>query len=128
MILECCIAVGVHIATYHFDRRSGYNEFNPGAYVRVDRWQLGAYRNSNSTRILADNADAAKYSVYGTYSFALLQRTTLDVGVATGYNKAVVPVAVITYNFDAGPRAGLIPSSPKGGSGGVHVAHEWRQQ
>jgi hypothetical protein len=116
MITLCCIALGMHIGTYHFDRGRNYREFNPGAYVRVDRWQAGAYNNSHG-----------KLSVYGTYAVPLAKRIDLAIGAATGYNGSIVPVVVLTYSFDAGPRLGLIPSSPKGGSGGVHLAHEFNR-
>lgn len=114
MLLD--LALGIHLATYHFDRAREYNEFNPGLYARADRWQAGFYHNSHK-----------KLSVYGTYAIPLAKRTDLAIGLATGYNKHVVPVVVLSYNFDAGPRIGLIPSSPKGGSGGIHAAWEFKQ-
>lgn len=108
------VAIGVHLGTYHFDRSQEWNELNLGLYGRVERWQAGFYNNSHG-----------KLSVYGTYAVPLAKRLDMSIGLASGYNKSVVPVFVLTYSFDAGPRTGLIPSSPKGGSGGIHLAHEF---
>jgi hypothetical protein len=108
------IAVGVHFATYHFDRGRGYREVNPGVYARADRWQAGFYSNSHG-----------KFSAYSTYAVPLTQRIEAHAGIASGYNSTVVPVLVFTYRLDNGLRIGLIPSSPKGGSGGIHFAYQF---
>lgn len=113
MLDLAAVAIGVHIGTWHFDRKTDYNEVNLGAYVRMDRWQVGAYNNSHR-----------KLSVYGAYAIPIAQRLSLHIGAASGYGHSVVPLLTLTYSFDAGPRVALIPSSPKGGSGGVHLAYE----
>jgi hypothetical protein len=41
MLTLCCIALGIHVGTYHFERSRGYREINPGLYLRADRWQAG---------------------------------------------------------------------------------------
>lgn len=110
------IAIGVHIATYHFDRSQRLNDFNPGAYVRMDRWQVGAYWNSNR-----------RPSAYVSYAFPLTQRLALGVGLVTGYEhvKPVAPAVVLSYSFDNGLRLVGIPATPKN-SGGLHVAYEFQ--
>jgi hypothetical protein len=114
MLTLCCIALGMHIGTFHFERSRGYREINPGLYLRADRWQAGFYSNSHG-----------KFSAYSTYAYALTERIEAHAGLATGYNSTVVPVLVFTYRLDSGLRIGLIPSSPKGGSGGIHFAYQW---
>jgi hypothetical protein len=116
MLIEslCGAAFGVHLLTFHFDRNRDYNEVNLGAYVRAERWQAGGYYNSHR-----------KFSAYSTYAYALTERIEAHAGIASGYNSTVVPVLVFTYRLDSGFRIGLIPSSPKGGSGGIHLAYEW---
>jgi hypothetical protein len=111
----CCIALGMHIGTVHLNRNRDYNERNLGLYVRAERWQWGGYHNSHR-----------KFSAYSTYAIPLTQRIEAHAGIASGYNSTVVPVLVFTYRLDNGLRIGLIPSSPKGGSGGVHIAYEFK--
>jgi hypothetical protein len=110
------VAVGVHIGTYHFESH-GYNDFNPGVYVRVDNVQVGTYYNSHR-----------RGSVYLAYSINITDNVDVLVGGVTGYNKTATPLVTVAYKFTNGLRIGLIPSSPKGGSGGLHVAYEkpWR--
>jgi hypothetical protein len=108
------IAIGMHIGTIHLNRNRDYNERNLGVYARAERWQVGGYHNSHR-----------KFSAYSAYAYAMTDRVEAHVGLATGYNSTVVPVLVFTYRLDNGLRIGLIPSSPKGGSGGIHFAYQW---
>ena len=116
MLEACCLAWGVHLGTLHFDRSTNYNEFNLGLYVRSGRWATGAYWNSHR-----------KPSAYIAYAFPLSQRWSLHAGFVSGYNKTVMPVAALSYSLDGGLGVSLIPSSPKGGSGGVHLSYEFHR-
>ena len=116
MIDLCCIALGVHLATYHFDRSRDLNEFNPGIYARADRWQAGVYRNSYR-----------KPSLYVSYAFPLTERVAVHVGAVTGYRHVgtIAPALMLSYSFDNGVRAFGFPTTPKS-SGGVHAAYEFK--
>lgn len=117
MIDLCCIAIGLHIGTWHVARIEEENkslrDFNPGVYARIDRWQAGAYHNSQR-----------KPSVYVSYAFPLSQRWAVNVGLVTGYSHATVsPALALSYSFDNGVRLVGFPRTPKS-SGGIHVAYE----
>lgn len=65
---------GLHTLSVHTPQHT-QNNTNPGAYVRIDRWQAGAYRNSDEHT-----------TVYGSY-LVPVGPLELIVGVATGYDK-----------------------------------------
>lgn len=116
MLDLCCIALGLHIGTWHTDRDRGLRDFNPGIYARVDRWQFGLYHNSQRAQ-----------SLYASYAFPLSRRWAIHVGAVTGYDHArIAPAVVLSYSFDGGVRLVGIPSTPKN-SGGVHLAYEFHQ-
>jgi hypothetical protein len=112
------VAIGVHVGTWHFDRDAGYRETNPGIYVRADEWQAGYYRNSLDRNTL-----------YVTRAFRVphTERVEVNVGLATGYRDGARPtvLTLVSYRFDNGLRAGLIPLPAKLG-GGIHIAHEFK--
>lgn len=120
MLDLCCIALGLHIATIHAwrieEEGKSLRDFNPGIYARVDRWQAGAYHNSQR-----------KPSVYVSYAFPLSERWSFSVGAVTGYSHAkVAPALVFSYSFDNGIRLVGFPRTPKN-SGGVHLAYEFHK-
>lgn len=115
MIELCCIAIGLHVGTYHFDRTAGYNEFNPGVYARAERHTVGVYYNS-----------FRKTSAYYAYRAFSYGRTSVHVGAVTGYERApVVPLVVAEYALTDHTRLVLIPPAPQAGGGGVHFAVEF---
>lgn len=105
------LAVGLHLATYHFKRDAEYQEFNPGVYVTCDSVTGGVYQNSEN-----------RVSAYAAYNFQH-GPFTLSVGGVAGYRKyAVAPLVVpsVTYKM---LRVSLIPPLEKA-SGGVHFSLE----
>jgi hypothetical protein len=112
----CCIALGMHIGTWHMKQDHGLRDFNPGIFARADRWQIGAYHNSER-----------RTSAYVSYAFPLTQRLALNVGLVTGYSRATIaPAVVLSYGFDNGLRLVGIPHTPKS-SGGLHAAYEFQR-
>lgn len=69
------VTVGMHIASQHVPEYPHHEQVNPGLYVRMDRMQLGAYRNSYG-----------RATVYAGYA-APLGPVELMVGVASGYTR-----------------------------------------
>lgn len=130
--LTTIAAVGLHIASWHAD--IGFNNFNPGGFVRSEcevlygQPQAGVFYNSE---------DAV--SVYAALEFEYDRDATVTpfllIGAATGYDAyAVVPLVNAGFRF--GPFSEDVPvaialgySPPCGGDCGshlVHVALEWR--
>lgn len=115
MSICAALALGIHLGTYHFDRNRGYEEFNPGAYVRCDNITAGAYRNSEG-----------KPSVYAGYTGRPFASIPLDVtvGGVTGYRRStVVPLLVPSVRIGDARLSLLLPLE-KGG-GGVHLSWEF---
>ena len=69
--------VGIHLMSAHSG--SGYNNTNPGAYIKSCGIQTGAYYNS-----------LHRMSIYSGRVFEL-DNMFLITGVATGYSKTVTP-------------------------------------
>lgn len=110
------IALGYHLATAHAavaEVRNRINEFNPGAYVQCDTLVAGAYLNT-----------WGKVSAYGAKEIRLVPRLSIVVGGATGYSRAVTPMAMLTYKMDDGTRLSFIPST-RANLGGLHVSREF---
>lgn len=106
------------IASYHFDRSVGYNEFNPGlgAQYRFDgHWRagLGFYKNSFSR--------TSWYAVGGYFTdpvarvFGTEVRPGLYAGGASGYRTAspVTPAALGALSFQRGRYDVTILGIPK---------------
>lgn len=116
--------VGVHLASWH--SKPGYNNANPGMYVRLSNGLvMGAYRNS-----------LEKTSVYvgAHFDVALSEHAIagLTAGVVNGYpgnkwriGRDVVPLLVPSLALDVGrgvfARISLIPNA--GGVNGTSVVH-----
>jgi hypothetical protein len=110
------VTIGVHLGTYHFDRNRGYNEFNPGVYVRDESWTAGAYHNSERSN-----------SAYLAYRAATFGPVSVHVGAVTGYKRSPVsPMVVAEYAVSERMRLVWIPPSPDGNKGGLHLAAEFK--
>lgn len=101
--------IGVHVATYHTDRKTKYNEFNPGMYIMYDGATAGFYKNSEGGN--------------SWYAGVTLPVWKIDftMGIVTGYKRGSTPMVVPSYKFEkTGTRIAFIP--PVAGiSGGVHL-------
>jgi hypothetical protein len=102
--------VGVHTVSVH--EHSGFNNVNPGLYVRLDNGlTAGFYKNSYS-----------RESGYLAYTIETDRQVSvaLTVGGVTGYPTArVMPLVVpsVAYHFDqSAVRLGIVPRPPKTGS------------
>jgi hypothetical protein len=108
------ISIGIHLGTYHVERDRGYNEWNPGIYVRGGDWTAGAYRNSERGN-----------SAYVAYKALALGRASLHVGAVTGYKRGPGPLAVVEFAVGDNLKLIWIPPAPQAGKGGVHFAYEF---
>jgi hypothetical protein len=75
MIACTTLALGLTLGSYHFDRQTPLESFNPGAYAICDNWTAGIYRNS-----------FRRTSVFAGRVFSL-GPIDLTVGLVTGYEK-----------------------------------------
>jgi hypothetical protein len=93
--------IGVHVATYHKTRDAGFNEYNPGAYVRVGQFVAGGYRNSYSLE-----------SYYAGYAFSY-KGIDLLVGGVSGYSDPVRLMVIPSYRIPGTPfRISYLPPVP----------------
>jgi hypothetical protein len=115
-VITCtALAIGVSIASYHFDRDIPYQEINPGVYAICDKWTAGVYRNSFN-----DLSVFAGYSLeLGPFSIAL--------GVVTGYGrygKSVQPLIFPSVKIGS-VRLGVIPPPEPKAKGALTLSVEW---
>jgi hypothetical protein len=109
---------GLHLATAH--ARGGYNDVNPGFYLRWNSGlTLGAYRNSER-----------RNSAYVGWTFSDDQdRIALTVGAVTGYRGGTIPLVVpsvrIPIAHQVSARLSLL-APPEKGTTAVHLSIEWR--
>jgi len=111
--------VGLHLVSVH--SRDGFNNTNPGLYVRTySGWTTGVFRNSYS-----------RVSVYGAYTWETDGQVSvaLTAGAVTGYRaRAIMPLVVpsVAYHFgDSAIRLAIIPKPPtKGGAAAAHLMVE----
>jgi hypothetical protein len=112
--------VGLHLGSVH--ERAGFNNVNPGAYVRgADGWTVGAYRNS-----------VRRLSVYGGRTWESPAwhglSAAVTVGVVSGYTDTVAALVVPSLAFTAhrtALRVGIVPRPPtNGGSAALHLMVE----
>jgi hypothetical protein len=119
-MLGSILALGIHLGTYHTNIDTDYipNNSNPGIYVETkDNYMVGMYYNSDRKSTIY----VGKALHYG--------RASLMVGVATGYNKPLVPAIIPAYNVPlANGIEGKIWYVPKVDTGAeaVHFSIEWR--
>lgn len=105
------LILGVHLATYHFDRSAHYCEANPGIYARAGNIAGGLYRNSECrpSAWLARQWDAGPF--------------TLSAGAVTGYSRApLMPLLIPSLKLGPAQLALLPPLDKKGG--GLHLSFE----
>ncbi len=106
---------GLHLVSGH--AHGGYNNVNPGVYVRLDNGAtLGTFRNSHS-----------RQSVYAGYTVEKSWNgfsAALTVGGITGYKEASVMVLAVPSVAYSGVRLGIIPRPMKGGSAALHLMVE----
>lgn len=114
--------VGIHTVSVH--AHGGYNNVNPGLYVRHGGITFGTYRNSYR-----------KQSAYLGYTLETPQwhsmTAAVTVGAITGYERAsVMPMLVpsVAYHFGrSAVRLGIVPRPPvNGGSAAMHLMFETR--
>lgn len=119
-MLNSIIALGIHLGTYHTNIDDHYqpNNTNPGIYVEMtDNTMLGMYYNSDRKSTIY----VGKALHYG--------QASVMIGVATGYNKPLVPAIIPAYNIPlAKGIEGKIWYVPKVdiGAEAVHFSIEWR--
>ena len=119
-MIECILAIGVHLGTVHTNIDPGYtpNNINPGIYLETSgNYMVGAYYNSDRKSTIY----VGKALHYGN--------AQLMVGLATGYSRPVVPAIIPAYNVPlAKDFYGKIWYVPKVNSGAeaVHFSIEWR--
>ena len=125
--LSAVAAVGLHLASWHAD--PGYNNFNPGFFVRSDceilkaQPQFGTFYNSES-----------KISAYGALEWEYDREATLTpfltLGAATGYEAyPLVPVVSAGWRIlfgDIGVGAGYTPPFGDYGSHLIHAVVDLR--
>ncbi len=117
----CAQSVGVHTVSVH--EKPGFNNTNPGLYVRHDNGlTLGFYNNSYS-----------RQSVYVGYTIETAPwhnfSAAMTVGGVTGYPAAkvmVLAVPSIAYHFgDSAVRLGIVPRPPRAGAAAaLHLMFE----
>lgn len=113
--LACEPTVGIHVATYHFDRSAHYREVNPGLYVMCDGYTAGVYANS-----------VRSTSAYLGYTVAL-GPVDVTLGAVTGYRRQVLPMLVPSVRIADHVRIAFlppIPGEPKT-QGGFHLMLEF---
>jgi hypothetical protein len=113
-MIGACI-IGLHLATYHFDRNAGFNDVTPGAYVSCDDWVAGAYRNSNNG-----------HSQYIGRAFHI-GPVDLVTGVIAGYSRGPMPMLLPSIKVSDHIRLTLIPPIPKAtvNTAGIHLSVEF---
>jgi hypothetical protein len=113
--------VGIHTVSVH--EHSGFNNINPGLYIRYDNGLTGGfYRNSYKRE-----SAYLGYTIE-TRSFHNLSAAA-TIGGVTGYPAArVMPLVVpsIAYHFDQSAiRLGIVPRPPKtGAAAALHLMLE----
>jgi Na+/H+ antiporter NhaB len=73
--------------TAHLAMSGEYNDIHPYVKLENDNYFVGAYYNSES-----------RTSFFMGYEIGLEKETALELGIATGYNYPVVPMARFFYN------------------------------
>lgn len=107
------LILGMHLATYHFDRSKPTNPVNIGAYVSCDDWLGGAYYNSQWHTSLY----AARVWHMGVVDIAT--------GAVSGYGGTWVrPMLIPSVRVGNHVRLSWLPPSRLSGEGGLHVSWE----
>lgn len=114
MVTCATIVLGLHLATYHFDRDRKYEEFNPGAYATCDEYEAGLYRNSEG-----------KFSTHVGYTVRnAIGPIDLTFGMVTGYKRGpILPLFIPSVKLGDVRIHLLIPIEKRGG--GLHMSYEF---
>lgn len=106
--------VGVHIGSWHSEK--GYNNKNPGVFVRKNNIQTGIYKNS---------VDKTTAYVGLTKDVQVVKNLSVGgmVGVGTGYSKSVVPMLVTSVKIGDNVRISYIPEIKTKKFYTPHVVH-----
>jgi hypothetical protein len=112
-VICAALILGLHLGTYHTDRSTRYEEFNPGIYARCDRVAGGAYRNSEGGN-----------SAYAGFVFdRVVGPVDVTAGVVLGYRRGARPLLIPSGKVGKHARVAFFP--PLGPiSGAVHLAVE----
>lgn len=76
------ITVGIHMFSYH--DKPGYNNTNPGLYLKYRHWTVGTYFNS-----LKKNSTYFGYNFEYPLKDRFVDSLDLTLGVITGYQKKI---------------------------------------
>lgn len=106
------LILGLHLATYHFDRTHDFNEANFGGYVECEQVVGGAYYNSYRR--------VSPYLAY-RWSFGPVDVVTGAVG---GYEHPIMPLVVPSIRLWDHWRVSLLPPVKQSEKGGVHLSWE----
>lgn len=107
--------IGAHIGTYHVDRKAGYDEFNPGLYVKHDIYTAGVYHNSEG---------GTSYYAGFTHEWKYVGVTW---GLIGGYKRGTLPMIVPHVKLGSGFRLAFLPPIPgaDNNTAGVHLMKDF---
>jgi hypothetical protein len=107
--------VGAHIGTYHVDRKAGYDEFNPGLYVKHDIYTAGVYHNSEG---------GTSYYAGFTHEWKYVGVTW---GLIGGYKRGTMPMLVPHVKLGSGFRLAFLPPIPgaDNNTAGLHLMKDF---
>lgn len=107
--------VGAHIGTYHVDRKAGYDEFNPGLYVKHDIYTAGVYHNSEG---------GTSYYAGFTHEWKYVGVTW---GLIGGYKRGTLPMIVPHVKLGSGFRLAFLPPIPgaDNNTAGIHLMKDF---
>lgn len=92
---------GMHLATYHADRKAGYDEINPGVYVMHNQYTAGIYHNSEG-----------RTSYYAGYTVPVW-KFDVTMGVVAGYARGLTPLLIPSIKTPwYGLRIAFLPPVP----------------
>lgn len=107
--------VGAHLGTYHVDRKAGYDEFNPGLYVKHDIYTAGVYHNSEG---------GTSYYAGFTHEWKYVGVTW---GLIGGYKRGTLPMLVPHVKLGSGFRLAFLPPIPgaDNNTAGLHLMKDF---
>lgn len=107
------LILGVHLATYHFDRSTPVNQSNLGVYASCDDWLGGVYYNSQW-----------RVSPYVAHVWHL-GPVDIAAGAVAGYQGSTVkPMLIPSVRVGDHVRLSWLPPSRFSGEGGLHLSLE----
>ena len=112
------VTIGMHIHSLHIPERDYQNNVNPGLYIRVNDWQVGAYHNTNE-RTSAYIGKAYHFGEIDVMPALMYGYQKRKVGKeVSGFSRgAITPVLAISYALPKvgglTPRLTVMPPAPK---------------